>query len=161
MKTSTKSCFLFVSDGLEFKFPKKSSSSRVGEEQVMIPLTEVTILLPELIQGYNSLYYFFFLHLVKKCNANWLEFSISKKRRITGWLSKLLFLFFPYLSLCRLLQKLELPILSSQQCRTRFPLFSDIHPDKHLCAGGEVGESSLDWATSRMMQHLIVLFTDC
>ena len=147
MKTPTKSCFLFVSDGLEFKFPKKSSSSRVGEEQVMIPLTEVTILLPELIQGYNSLYYFFFASCKKmqrKLAYTAMEFSISKKRRITGWLSKLLFLFFPYLSLCRLLQKLELPILSSQQCRTRFPLFSDIHPDKHLCAGGEVGESSLD-----------------
>ena len=43
----------------------------------------------------------------------------------------------------RLLQKLELPIFSifsGTQCQSRFRrLFSGIHPDKHICAGGEQG----------------------
>ena len=40
----------------------------------------------------------------------------------------------------RLLQKLELPIFSGTQCQSRFRrLFSGIHPDKHICAGGEEG----------------------
>ena len=40
----------------------------------------------------------------------------------------------------RLLQKLELPIFSGTHCQSRFRrLFSGIHPDKHICAGGEEG----------------------
>ena len=39
-----------------------------------------------------------------------------------------------------ILQKLQVPVFSAQFCIKQYPLFRQIHKERHLCAGGEKGK---------------------
>lgn len=41
-----------------------------------------------------------------------------------------------------ILQKLKVPVFSAQFCIKQYPLFRQIHKERHLCAGGEKGKDS-------------------
>ena len=39
-----------------------------------------------------------------------------------------------------ILQKLQVPVFSAEFCIKQYPLFRQIHKERHLCAGGEKGK---------------------
>ena len=39
-----------------------------------------------------------------------------------------------------IMQKLKVPDISIEECKTKYDVFKNIHPTSHLCAGGEIGK---------------------